>query len=185
MNSKDFMHWFEKQVKTRWPKHQFEWIEMGDWHWRLGAFDIDTLTEAVRRHKVCECYPIPNLKKVYDYAVKIQAETTPEPQMPAKKTSAFPEPHTFIMCTGKDERGNGAVGAFWDIILWPFNRTWTAADYNRVATDQAQKRQAMYGGVWEVFTGTHHLEMLRRSNALCGIKPLDPSNRFMPTIRFA
>jgi hypothetical protein len=28
-------------------------------------------------------------------------------------------------------------------------------------------------GVWEIFTGTTHLEMLQRSRRLCGTKPLD------------
>ena len=145
-------------------------MEIADWLLWLEEYDYDAIGEAARRHLAESRYAKPIPSQLFAHASK--AISNPA-ATPAKKSSVFPEPHTFIMCTGKDDRGNGAVGAFWDIILWPFNRTWTAADTHRGATDQARKRQAMYDGMWEVFTQTNQLEMLRRSNALCGIKPLD------------
>ena len=160
MNNTEFMQWFGKEVKTRWPRHTFRWTEMGDWHWRLGDFDVDTLTQAVRRHRACEDWKVPSLKKVYEYASAIRDKTNP----PQKQTGqrSFPEAHTFIMCTARDDRGNGTPGVYVDIILWPFNKTWAAADYRRVAAEQARKHQSTYGGVWEVFTQTNCLEMMKR-----------------------
>ena len=73
MQRNDFIRWFEKEVKARWGKCHFEWTEIGDWHWRLEKFDIDTLTEAVRRHKVEDDPRNPRLKKVYTYAHKVRA----------------------------------------------------------------------------------------------------------------
>ena len=73
MNSKEFMQWFEQQIKTRWQGLRPSWIELGDWHWRLQEFDTDTLTQAARQHKATEDYRTPSLKKVYEYASKITA----------------------------------------------------------------------------------------------------------------
>ena len=169
MNKSESAKCFNEQIRKRWPHWTPNDVEIADWLCWLGDYDYHAVAAAARRHLAESRYAKPIPSQLFAYASK--AISTPSP--PAKKTSAFPEPHTFIMCTGKDDRGKGAVGAFWDIILWPLDRTWTAADTHRVATDQARKRQATCGGVWEVFTQTNHLEMLRRSNALCGIQPLD------------
>ena len=78
LSKKDFTNWFRKEVEIRWKKHTFGWTEMGDWHWRLQDFDLETLTQAVRRHKACEDYRTPSLKKVYEYAGKIKASNSPK-----------------------------------------------------------------------------------------------------------
>ena len=175
MNGKAFMQWFEQQVKPRWHDLNFTWIEIGDWHWRLGQFDPETLTEAVRRHKAGECYPIPNLKMIYDYAKQIKANNRPQRQRRDRtQSSGFPEAHTYIMCVAKSDNGRGCVGWFVPILLWPFKQQWTPQDYARVAEAQCiiHSRNGR-AGVWKPFYNTTHGEMLTRSNRLRGIKPLD------------
>lgn len=167
--------WFKKDVQTRWDKHNFEWIEMGDWYWRLAEFDIDTLAEPVRRHKVCDDYRTPSLKKVYDYAKTIHTRNHPPVPNSVEQThqSTIPDTHTFIMCTKKDDRGKGTVGWFVDILIGLLNKTHSAATYNRVAAEQAARHASTYGGVWEVFTKTNQSEFLsRRHSALLNTKPL-------------
>ena len=95
MNSKEFMQWFEQQIKTRWQGLRPSWIELGDWHWRLQEFDTDTLTQAARQHKATEDYRTPSLKKVYDYACKITAARKPPASRSGeeKKSSGVPEAH--------------------------------------------------------------------------------------------
>jgi hypothetical protein len=174
----EFIHWFEKEVKARWPKHDFSFTELGDWHWRLReGFDLDTLTEAVRRHKACDDWRVPGLKKVYEYAKSIQANKSPKRQRRDGDTAAasgIPEAHTYIMCVAKGDNGRGCVGWFVPILVWPFHKTYTAETYRRIAEEQCvMHSRKSRNGVWEPFYNTTHLEMLRRSNRLCGIKPLD------------
>ena len=78
LSKKEFWEWFKSEVKTRWAKYSFEWTEIGDWHWRLGKFDVDTLTEAVRRHKTTEDWRAPRSRKVYDYAKAIHTRNSPK-----------------------------------------------------------------------------------------------------------
>jgi len=171
----EFIHWFEKEVKVRWPKHDFSFTEIGDWHWRLReGFDLDTLTEAVRRHRTCDDWRVPGLKKVHEYAREIQTRSRPAwAKTNRVHRSGIPKAHTFIMCIDKDERGRGNVGWFVDILLWPFRTPWTPDDYQRVAAEQARKYSDFYGGDWEVFTHTTELEMMRCANQLRGTQPLD------------
>jgi hypothetical protein len=169
-----FCDWFNKEVQPRWKTHHFEWIETGDWHWRLRDFEIDTLTQAVRQHKACECYPMPNLKKVYEYAKTIQTHNSPQPAATAKKpSSGIPDTHTFIMCTVKDDRGRGCVGWFVDILICPLNKTYSAETYQRVAAEQAERHRSTCGGQWKIFTNTTHGEMMNRRMKLRNTKPLD------------
>lgn len=169
LSKKVFWEWFKKEVEPRWKQHRFEWVEVGDWHWRLQDFDIDTLTQAVRRHKVCECYPIPNLKKIYEYAKKIEADKHPN-----RHESARPQEHTFIMCVAKSDNGCGPVGKFVPILLWPFKKQWTQADYVTVAKEQCIiHSRSGRNGVWKPFYNTTHGQMLTRSCTLLGTKPLD------------
>lgn len=174
LSKKEFQSWFETEVQPRWARHHFEWTEIGDWHWRLGGFDIDTLTQAVRRHKVCEDWRTPSLKKVYDYAGQIDAENRRRRGEVNRgcKQSTVPDTHTFIMCTAKDENGRGTVGWFVDILIWPFHKTYTAETYQRAAREQLALH-ARRGGVWEIFTNTNRGEMNKRSADLQGTRPLD------------
>ena len=170
VSKKEFWEWFKKDVQTRWARCTFEWTEIGDWYWRLRGFDLETLTRAVRQHKVCECYPVPNLKKVYDYARTMKADTHPRRK---SNDCGIPETHTFIMCTEKDDRGRGTIGWFVDILLWPLNKTYSEDIYRRVAAEQAARHASTYGGVWEIVTRTNRTEMLKRRMKLRGIQPLN------------
>lgn len=174
IHKNDFIQWFENEVKVRWPKHNFSLTELGDWHWRLRDFEVDTLTEAVRRHKAVDDWRVPSLKKVYDCAAKIHL--TKHPKQHRKQTTGVPEAHTYIMCTAKDERGRGIVGWFVPILIWPFHKAYTAETYRRCA-EQQLAMHARRGDVWEVFTQTDHGEMLQRRCALLGIQPLDLTGR--------
>jgi hypothetical protein len=169
----EFIQWIEKEVKIRWPKHNFSFIEIGDWHWRLRDFDVDTLTQAVRQHKAIDDWRTPSLKKVYDYAKKIHTTNHPKQHNKDKRNTGVPEAHVYIMCTGKDERGKGNVGWFLPILIWPFGKTYTADQYHRNAEAFAQKHADFYGGVWEVVAQTNQLQMLQRAAKLRGTKPLD------------
>jgi hypothetical protein len=168
LSKRIFWDWFKKEVQTRWAKHTFEWTEAGDWYWRLQDFDIETLTQAVRQHKACECYPSPNLKKVYNYAKAIQAKSKPEQKR--GDNQGVPEAHTYIMCVAKDDNGRGCVGWFVPILLWPFRVQWKPEDYTRVAEQQCAI-YARRGGVWKIFTHTSHSEMFGRRAKLLNIKP--------------
>ena len=176
MNSKEFMQWFEQQIKTRWQGLRPSWIELGDWHWRLQEFDTDTLTQAARQHKATEDYRTPSLKKVYEYACKITAARKPPAPRSGeeKKSSGVPEAHTFIMCVAKADNGCGCVGWFVPILIWPFHKTYTAETYRRSAEEQCVMHSRNgRNGVWEIFTGTNHGEMMDRRMKLRGTKPLD------------
>ena len=175
INRDVFGQWFDKEVQARWKTLNLSWLEMGDWHWRLRDFDLETLTQAIRQHKTCECYPTPNLKKVYEYARTIQSRN--RPQRTGTDDSGIPEAHTFIMCIDKDERGRGKVGWFIPIQLWPFKTPWTPEDYQRVASEQARKYADFYGGDWQVFTHTNQLEMLQCAAQLRGNRPIDLNQR--------
>ena len=175
LSKKEFWDWFKKEVQVRWKVCHFEWTEMGDWHWRLEKFDLDTLTQAVRQHKAREDWRTPSLKKVYEYAGKIKASNSPPvpSNTEGKRTddSGVPEAHTFIMCTAKDDNGRGTVGWFVPILVWPFHKTYTATTYQRAAKQQLSMHSRR-GGVWEIFTCTDHGKMLKRANRLCDIKPV-------------
>ena len=177
MNSKEFMQWFEQQVKTRWQGLDLTWIELGDWHWRLQDFDTDTLTQAVRRHKACEDWRSPSLKKVYDYAKTIKARNKPKPEHADGtngSSSGVPEAHTYIMCVAKSDNGCGCVGWYVPILLWPFKKQWTPEDYRRAAEEQCVMHSRNgRNGIWEIFTNTTHGKMMDRSMKLRGTKPLD------------
>ena len=176
MNSKEFMQWYEQQVKTRWQGLDLTWVELGDWHWRLRDFDADTLTQAVRQHKACEDWHTPSLKKVYDYAKTITARSKPKRERSDGTRSGVPEAHTYIMCVAKSDNGCGCVGWFVPILIWPFHKTYTAETYRRAAEEQRLMHSRNgRAGVWEVFTNTTHSEMLTRRCKLRNIKPLDMS----------
>ena len=170
LQQKEFMQWFEKEVKVRWAKCHFEWTEMGDWHWRLRAFDTDTLTEAVRQHKTTEDWRAPSVKKVHEYAKTIQMRNSPKRER--RDDAGVPEAHTYIMCVSKDDNGRGTVGWFVPILLWPFRTKWKPDDYAAVA-EQQRLIHARRGGIWEIFTHTTHGDMLKRRCDLLGIQPLD------------
>ncbi|MDH4202317.1 MAG: hypothetical protein OEV87_05445 [Phycisphaerae bacterium] len=175
INRDVFGQWFDKEVQSRWQTLNLSWIELGDWYWRLRDFDTDTLTEAVRKHKACEDWRVPSLKKVYDYAKAIQSRNRPASANAVKeKRSTLPDEHTFIMCVAKGDNGRGCVGHFVPILIWPFHTTYTADTYRRIAEEQCviHSRNGR-NGVWEPFYNTTHLEMMRRANQLCGTKPLD------------
>ena len=177
INKDSFGEWFKKEVETRWSKCNFSWTEIGDWHWRLRDFEIDTLTQAVRRHKVCEDYRQPSLKKVYKYAQTITAHTNPKRERrdgASGKSTGIPDEHTFIMCVAKSDNGCGCVGWFVPILIWPFTKTYTPETYRHTAEQQrVMHSHNGRNGVWEIFYGTTHGEMLRRSNKLTHTKPLD------------
>jgi hypothetical protein len=178
INRDAFGQWFDQEVQTRWKTLNLSWTELGDWHWRLReGFDLETLTEAIRQHKAIEHYPVPNLKKVYDRAQAIQSSNRPKRQPADGDTGAasgVPEAHTYIMCVGKGDNGRGCVGWFAPILIWPFHKTYTAETYRRIAEEQCVMHSRNgRNGVWEIFTGATHYEMLQRSNRLCGTQPLD------------
>lgn len=167
-----FYQWFKQEVETRWKQHRFEWIEAGDWYWRLQGFDIETLTQAVRQHKACECYPTPNLKKVYEHAKTIRVNNRPKRHRgdPQGTSSPLPAEHVFIMCVAKDFDGGGPVGRYLPVLMWPFGKT-TAEEYLRNAEAFARKHADFYGGVWEVFTDTNQLEIMIRRRELLAEQP--------------
>lgn len=176
----EFIQWFKKEVKGRWPKHNFDWTQIGDWHWRLrDDFDLDTLTEAVRRHKVCDDWRVPSLKKVYGYAKTIQSTKRPQRQRAegADETSSTLRPeHTYIMCVARSANGGGCVGWFVPILLWPFKTRWTPDDYRRVAEEQCQIHSRNgRAGVWKIFPNTTYRAMRNRAMALRGTNPLTPA----------
>ena len=186
LSNKEFCDWFKKEVEARWPKCNFGWIEVGDWHWRLReGFDLDTLTEAVRRHKACDDWRVPSLKKVYDYAREIKANRSPVEPAPDSiqeqrrdsdngSASGVPDAYTYIMCVAKSDNGRGPVGSFVPILLWPFRKQWTPDDYRRVAEEQRLMHSRNgRNGIWQVFTHTTQLEMLRCAATLRGTRPLD------------
>ncbi|MHC4881366.1 MAG: hypothetical protein ACYTEN_06710 [Planctomycetota bacterium] len=173
MNSKEFMQWFEQHVKTRWQGLDLTWIEIGDWHWRLEKFDADILTRAVRRHKVCEDWRVPSLKKVYEHACKIQANNHPKPKRD-DTTNGIPDEHTFIMCVAKSANGGGCVGHFVPILIWPFHKTYTPETYRRIAEEQCVMHSRNgRNGIWKPFYNTTRTEILTRRWNLLGVKPLD------------
>ena len=172
LSKKVFWDWFKEEVQVRWKTLNFEWTEMGDWHWRLGKFEIDTLTEAVRRHKVCEDYRQPSIKKVYEYAREITVKNAPP--VAKKKPTGIPDAHTYIMCVATGENGCGCVGWFVPILIWPFTKTYTPETYRRVAEQQRQMHSRNgRNGILEIFHGTTHSEMMRRRMKLRGTKPLN------------
>jgi hypothetical protein len=76
------------------------------------------------------------------------------------------------MCVAKGDNGCGCVGWFVPILIWPFHKTYTTD--RRSAEEQCvmHSRNGRYG-VWEIFTGTNHGEMMDRRMKLRGTKPLD------------
>ena len=173
LSKKVFWDWFKAEVQGRWKVCHFEWTEIGDWHWRLRDFGIDTLSQAVRQHKVCEDYRSPSLKKVYEYARKINADNTPKSKRD-HNSNHIPDAHTYIMCVAKGDNGCGCVGWFVPVLIWPFHKTYTAEDYRRIA-EQQRLMHSRNGraGVWKIFTNTTHGEMMDRRMKLCNEKPLD------------
>jgi hypothetical protein len=66
------------------------------------------------------------------------------------------------------------VDTFVPILLWPFKKQWTPADYRRVAEEQCIiHSRSGRNGVWKPFYNTTHGQMLNRRRDMLGIKPLD------------
>jgi len=64
MNKTEFLHWFGQQAQPRWPAWQVNPCLLSDWYAALGRYDVATLTEAVRRHKIRDDLARPKISKV-------------------------------------------------------------------------------------------------------------------------
>ena len=160
MNSAESAKCFTNEIRKRWPRWTPSDVEISDWLVWLQAFDYPTITIAARNHLAESHYARPISSKLLEHARKAM----PKPKAGAKKTSSgIPDAHTYIMCVAKSENGCGPVGAFVPILLWPFKRQWTPADYRRVAEEQCiiHSRNGR-NGVWQPFYNTTHFEMLDR-----------------------
>ncbi|MHC5158310.1 MAG: hypothetical protein ACYSOZ_09500 [Planctomycetota bacterium] len=168
MNKSESAKCFTEQIRKRWPRWTPSEVEISDWLVWLETYDYAAIAEAARTHLAESRYAKPISAQLLDHARKAM----PRPAVNTKQTCTIPDTHTFIMCTGKDDRGRGAVGRFVDILICPLNKTYPAETYRRVGAEQAARHASTYGGVWEVFTNTNHSEMLTRRSELCGIKSL-------------
>lgn len=166
-----FRQWFLNEIQGRWARCEFTAVQLGDWYWRLKGFDAATLAEAAQRHHVQDEPRRPSLKAIHDYAKQWRAKhahTSMASNNGKQKRSGVPEAHTYIQCIGKDEHGNGPVGWFVPVLLWPFHQEYTQAVYDKTAAQQLQMHQHSAGGVWEVVTGTTHSDMRIRQWQLTG-----------------
>ena len=64
MNKTDFLEWFRTQVQPRWPAWQVNPCLLSDWYAAFGRYDVATLTEAVRQHKIRDDPSRPRISKV-------------------------------------------------------------------------------------------------------------------------
>ncbi|MCP4640903.1 MAG: hypothetical protein GY851_10740, partial [bacterium] len=64
MDKREFLQWFGEQVQTRWPRWEVNGPILSDWFTALGRYDVTTLTEAVRRHKIRHDLARPRISKV-------------------------------------------------------------------------------------------------------------------------
>jgi predicted transcriptional regulator len=115
------------------------------------------------------------LKKVYTYAHKVRAANSPKHDRKDQgNSSGVPDAHTYIMCVAKGDNGCGCVGEFVPILIWPFTKTYTAETYRRIAEEQRLMHSHNgRNGIWKIFYGTTHGEMITRRMKLRGEKPLD------------
>lgn len=73
MMKRDFASWFAEQVQPRWPTWQVNRCLLGDWYAALGGYDVATLVEAVRRHKIRDDPSRPRISRVASLAREITA----------------------------------------------------------------------------------------------------------------
>ncbi len=171
-----FTQWFREALMPRWARCSFNAVQIGDWYWRLKGYETDVLTEAIRRHHAVDEPRRPSLKKVHEYAREHTAQTTAFPARREKPChpsirldhSRVPEAHTYIQCVGKDADGNGPVGWFVPILLWPFHQTYTRQMFDKAAENQRRLHQQNNGGIWEIVSGTTHSRMMQRRGELTG-----------------
>ena len=64
MNKTDFLHWFGRQAQPRWPVWQVNPCILSDWYAAFGRYDVATLNEAIRRHKIRDDQARPKISKV-------------------------------------------------------------------------------------------------------------------------
>jgi len=172
MNKSESAKCFNEQIRKRWPRWTVSDVEISDWLIWLEAFDYTTIATAARMHLAESRYAKPIPSQLLDHAKKVAPK--PSPKQMKTKSSGIPEAHTFIMCVAKGDNGCGRVGWFVPILIWPFHKTYTPETYRRSAEEQRRMHSRNgRAGVWEIFTGTTHFEMLRRSNKLTNTQPLD------------
>lgn len=167
LSKEAFLEWFEGQVQGRWPRCVFTEAQLRDWYWRLKTFTPTLLTEATRRHSVCDEPRRPSLKAIHAIARALSsrdghghAATGPTP------SRGIPDANTYIQCVGTDEQGGGQPGMFVPILIWPFGDHHSPETIERTAWHQATAHQRCYGGLWEPVFDTDQLDMLQRQSRL-------------------
>ena len=172
MNKSESAKCFNEQIRKRWPRWTPSDVEISDWLVWLEKYDYETIAAAARQHLAKSRYAKPIPSGLLDHAKKLAPK--PSPKQTKKKSSGIPDAHTFTMCVAKSDNGCGCVGKFVPILIWPFTKTYTPETYRRIAEEQrVMHSRNGRDGVWEIFCGTTHGEMMTRRMNLQGEKPLD------------
>ena len=66
-----FVEWFEQQVRSRWPKCEFNEIDLHDWFEVLKHFPDRCTTRAVFLHRIQDDPTRPSIKKVRQIAAQL------------------------------------------------------------------------------------------------------------------
>lgn len=79
MTKHEFADWFAAQVQPRWPSWQVNAIVLNDWYVALGRYDVATLTQAVRQHKIDDDPSRPSIRLVRAQVRRIAADAMTRP----------------------------------------------------------------------------------------------------------
>jgi hypothetical protein len=77
MTKRQFATWFREQVQPRWPTWQVNPCLLGDWCEALARYNTDTLTKAIRLHRIREDLSRPRISKVVAIARELNAAAAP------------------------------------------------------------------------------------------------------------
>ena len=136
-------HFFDNQVKTRWPDWEPEGVEVSDWLFWIGKTDEDTALQAIREHVAESRWKRPTLSKFRTY-VRLKAP-------PGEKTEQ-PDPTVFVMYEGGG-RGTLLAGYHFPIIVRPGDNAMKAAERMRSAHEER------VGGEWKVYSDATYPQM--------------------------
>ncbi len=136
-------HFFDNQVKTRWPDWEPEGVEVSDWLFWIGKTDKDTALQAIREHVAESRWKRPTLGKFRTY---VQLKS------PAKGKTDQADPTVFVMYEGEGCKPLLA-GYHFPIIVCSGKGVMKAAESAREECEQR------IGGTWKVYSDATYQQM--------------------------
>ncbi len=143
MTKSEFVQWFEAQVQPRWSTWPVNTCIIGDWYEVFGRFNPESLTEAVRQHKIRDDSIRPKINAIRSI---LRSRTQGQGLKSSDPTPAF-----YVQCIEPPANRPNRVSKPIPIHMPPGSH-----DPEALATCAEtirQKHERLYGGRWMTVTG--------------------------------